>query len=102
MQVKSGLGMYQDQQGLPRQSYKEQCKEGEKEAVKKKRWENNIFEWTGLKFCIALRKSETKSNGGKELLGPWCPNSQVRTVQVKNSLSTVSLFRLLIATHHRH
>ena len=44
MQVKSGLGMYQDQQGLPRQSYKEQCKEGEKEAVKKKRWENNIFE----------------------------------------------------------
>ena len=25
-----------------------------------KRWENNISEWTGLKFCDALRESENK------------------------------------------
>ena len=30
----SGLGMYQDQHDLPRQSYKEQCKEGEKQVDK--------------------------------------------------------------------
>ena len=32
---KSGLGMYQDQQGLPIQFYKEQCKEGEEGADKR-------------------------------------------------------------------
>ena len=30
----SGWGIYQDQQCLPRQFYKEQCKEGEEEANK--------------------------------------------------------------------
>ena len=53
MQVKeSGFSMNQDQQGLPRQLfYKEQCKEVEAgRGGQKKRWENNISEWTGLKF----------------------------------------------------
>ena len=50
--------MYQDQQGLPRQCYKEQCKEGE-EGVDKRSVENNkISEWTGLKFCNALREAK--------------------------------------------
>ena len=39
--------MCQDHQGLPRQFYKELCREGEG-ADKKKRWENNISEWTGF------------------------------------------------------
>ena len=34
-QVKVVWGMYQDQQGLPRQFYKEQCKEGKEEADKR-------------------------------------------------------------------
>ena len=38
------------------------------------RWENNISEWTGLKFWDALRESENKINRGKGLLGPWRPN----------------------------
>ena len=25
-----------------------------------KRWENNIAEWTGLKFCHAVREAESK------------------------------------------
>ena len=33
----------------------------EREGPKKKRWKNNISEWTGLKFCDALRESELKT-----------------------------------------
>ena len=36
-------------------------------------WENNISEWTGLKFCDALRESENKIKW-RELQGPWRPN----------------------------
>ena len=38
------------------------------------RWENNISEWTGLKFATPYENLKTKSNGGKGLLGPWLPN----------------------------
>lgn len=65
--------MYRDQQCLPRQLYREQCKEGEEEADKKP-WENNISKWTRLKFCDALRESGKKPNRGEGLLGRWCPN----------------------------
>ena len=47
---------------------------GRRRGRQKKRWENNISEWTGLKFCEALRECKTKSNGGKGLLVPWRPN----------------------------
>ena len=40
-----------------------------------KRWENNIAEWTGLKFCHAVREAESKikwkERGGNRL---WRPN----------------------------
>ena len=54
--------MYQDQQGLPRQKAILQgtVQGGRRRGCQKKRWENNIFEWTGLKFCDALRKQENK------------------------------------------
>ena len=54
--------MYQDQQGLPRQSYKEIIVQGgRRRGEQKKNWENNISEWiSGLKFCIALKESENK------------------------------------------
>ena len=33
---------------------------GRRRGRQKKRWENNISEWTGLKFCNALREGENK------------------------------------------
>ena len=33
---------------------------GRRRGRQKKHWENNISEWTGLKFCNTLRKSENK------------------------------------------
>ena len=41
----------------------------------KKRWENNISESTGLKFCKALRESENKIKRRERVnSGPWRPN----------------------------
>ena len=37
--------------------------EGRRKGRQKKRWENNISQWTGLKFCDALRESENKLKG---------------------------------------
>ena len=33
---------------------------GRRRGRQKKRWENNISEWTGLRFCNALREAENK------------------------------------------
>ena len=33
---------------------------GRRRGRQKKRWENNIAEWTGLKFCNAVREAENK------------------------------------------
>ena len=70
--------MYQDQHGLPRQFYKEQCKEGE-EGADKRSVGRIISEWTGLRFCSALREAENKIKGGKGLLCPWCPTFTMTT-----------------------
>ena len=51
--------MCQDHQGLPRQVYKEQCKEGE-EGADQRSVGRIISEWTGLKFCNAIREDENK------------------------------------------
>ena len=61
--------------GLPRQFYKEQCKEGEElRGRQKKHWENNISEWTGLKFCNALREAENKIKWREREI--WCKKVQ--------------------------
>ena len=50
---------------------------GRRRGQQKKRWENHISEWAGLRFCNALREAEKKkSNGEKGLLCPWYPNDQ--------------------------
>ena len=36
---------------------------GRRRGRQKKRWENNIAEWTGLKFCDAVREAENKMEG---------------------------------------
>ena len=52
---------YQDHQGLPRRFYKEQCKEGEEGTDKRSVGRTiSIAEWTGLKFCDAVREAENK------------------------------------------
>ena len=33
---------------------------GRRSCRQKKRWENNIAKWTGLKFCHAVREAENK------------------------------------------
>ena len=46
---------------------------GRRSGKQKKRWENNISEWTGFKFCDALGECKNKIEG-KGLFGPWRPN----------------------------
>ena len=43
---------------------------GRRRVRQKKRWENNISEWTGLKFCNALREVEDKIKWRKREM--WC------------------------------
>ena len=52
---------------------------GRRRGRQKKRWESNISEWTGLRFCNALREAENKIKGGKGLLCPWCPTFTMTT-----------------------
>ena len=71
--------MYQDHQGLPRRFYKERCKEGEEGAPQKKRWENNIAEWTGLKFCDSVREAENKIKWRERVATPVAPQRSLTT-----------------------
>ena len=58
--------MYQDQQGLPRQFYKEQCKEGEEGADKR-----SIGKIISLsrQFCNTLREVENKIKWRERVAG---------------------------------
>ena len=46
--------------GLARQSYRAQRKEKEKKDRKKKRWEDNIKEWTGVDFASSNTAAENR------------------------------------------
>ena len=46
--------------GLAKTILRGTVQEGRRRGRQKKRWENNISEWTGLKFCDALREGENK------------------------------------------
>ena len=65
--------MYQDQQGLPRQFYKEQRKEGEEGVEKRSVGRIISLSRTGLKFCNALREVEDKIKWRKREM--WCKKS---------------------------
>ena len=41
----------------------------------KKRWQDNVTEWTGLKLGEALRKAENREQWLPD--HPWCPNGQL-------------------------
>ena len=48
---------------------------GKRRGRQKKCWENNISEWTGLKFCDALRESEIKIKWRVRVVSTWPLNS---------------------------
>ena len=50
---------------------------GRRRGRQKKRWENNIAEWTGLKFCHAVREADNKINWGERVATSEAPQRTV-------------------------
>ena len=51
-------------------------KGGRRQGRQRKRWEDNIREWTGLEFAKSKRQWRTGKNGGNWLRNHlWCPNN---------------------------
>ena len=46
--------------GLAKTNLQGTVQGGRTRGRQKERWENNISEWTGLKFCNAVREAENK------------------------------------------
>ena len=54
-------------------------KGGRRQGRWRKRWEDNIREWTGLEFAKSQRAVENRENGGNWLCGHlWCPSDHPR------------------------
>ena len=50
-----------------------------KRGRQKKRWEDNITEWTGMDFASPTGATENKQDGKGFLRShPWCPNDLAR------------------------
>ena len=48
---------------------------GRRQGRQRKRWEDNVREWTGLEFAKSQRAVENRENGGNWLRNHlWCPN----------------------------
>ena len=47
---------------------------GRRRGRQKKRWENNIAEWTGLKFCHAVREADNKIKWRERVATSVAPN----------------------------
>ena len=62
--------------GLAKTILQSTVKGGRRQGRQKKRWEDNIREWTGQEFAKSQRAVENrKKNGGKWLWSHlWCPN----------------------------
>ena len=71
--IKSGLGIYQDQKGLPRQSYKEKCREEEENDKECAGKITSLTGHEGLRFCESLREFKNTIIR-KRLENSWCPN----------------------------
>ena len=50
---------------------------GRRRGRQKKRWENNIAEWTGLKFCHAVREAENKIKWRERVATSVAPQRQI-------------------------
>ena len=70
---------------------------GRRRGRQRKRWENNVSEWAGLRFCKALREAENKIKWRKRVAmsgtpqrSPWLRDRckvQGATISMKNSES---------------
>ena len=61
--------------GLAKTILQGTMKGGRRQGRKRKRWEDNIREWTGLEFTKSQRSVENRENGGNWLRNHlWCPN----------------------------
>ena len=61
--------------GLAKTILQSTMKGGRRQGRKRKRWEDNIREWTGLEFTKSQRSVENRENGGNWLRNHlWCPN----------------------------
>ena len=61
--------------GLAKTILQDTVKGGRRQGGQRKRWEDNIKEWTGLEFGKSQRAVENRENGEKWLQNHlWCPN----------------------------
>ena len=61
--------------GLAKTILQTTVKGGRRQDRQRKRWEDNIREWTGLEFAKSQRAVENRENGGNWLqYHLWCPN----------------------------
>ena len=61
--------------GLAKSILQGTVKGGRRQGRQRKRWEDNIREWTGLEFGKSQRAVENRENGGNWLRNQlWCPN----------------------------
>ena len=56
---------------------------GRRRGRQKKRWENNIAEWTGLKFCHTVRVAENKINWRETVATSVAPQRSLTTGKVQ-------------------
>ena len=61
--------------GLAKTILQGTVKGGRRQGGQRKRWEDNIREWTGLEFGKPQEAVENRENGGNRLRNHlWCPN----------------------------
>ena len=61
--------------GLAKTILQGTVKGGRRQGGQRKRWKDNIGEWTGLEFAKSQRAVENRENGGNWLRNHlWCPN----------------------------
>ena len=61
--------------GLSKTILQGTVKGGRRQGRERKRWEDNIREWTGLEFAKSQRAVENKKDEGNWLRNHlWCPN----------------------------
>ena len=62
--------------GLAKTVLKGTVQGGRRRGRQRKRWEDNIKEWTGLEWNIKLLKAENREEWRKLQNLQWCPNGQ--------------------------
>ena len=68
-------GLISCSSGLAKTILQGTVKGGRRQGRQRKRWEDNIREWTGLEFAKSQRVVENRKNGGHWLWSHlWCPN----------------------------